>query len=107
MKTLRTRLGDAWKTPAIVALCVANAALGLSLVGEVVPGVAPAKAAMQGGRPGDYLMIPATLTTANQDIVYVIDTNTGSVTAAVYSRQNGLQFLEAPLNRNQVFGNIR
>ena len=101
MKIKRHRLRDAWKTPALAALCVANGALGLALVGDVLPAASPARAAAMQGRPGEYLMIPATLTTANQDVIYVIDTQTGDLTAAAFDRQTGITFIP-PLRLSQV-----
>ena len=106
------------------ALGVANAALLAALVfpGGVTPpaGDAPAELSLaslspdfaaaananalanQAGRPSEYLMIPARLTNLGQDIVYVIDTQNGDLTAAAYDRNNGIQFI-APLRLSQLF----
>ena len=93
-----------WKTPMLAALGVANVALLASLLGFDGASTADAQNA---GRPSEYLMIPASLTNLNQDIVYIVDTNSGALTAAVYDRNNGLRFLEVPLSPNEVFGNAR
>lgn len=61
-----------------------------------------AAAAQQAGRPSEYLMIPARLTSVNQDVVYIIDTQTGDLTAAAYDAQQGIQFID-PLRLSQVF----
>lgn len=51
-------------------------------------------AAQQGGRPSEYLLIPATLTNIGQDIVYVLDTQTGLLSAAAYDNNEGLRFIQ-------------
>ena len=81
-----------WKRPAIAALAVVNAALALALVGGT-PDLASDAGAAQLGRPSEYLMIPARLTNLSQDIVYIIDTANGNLTAAAYDRQQGVQFI--------------
>ncbi len=103
---MKSKRRDAWKTPLIAALCVANAALGLSLVSDVLPidGASPATAAMQVGRPSEYLMIPAQLTSANQEIIYIVDTQSGDLTAAAFQRNSGINFI-APLRLGQSFQN--
>jgi len=101
-----------WKTPALIALVAANAAMAASLFAPWLPGVpdaAPASA--QAADPeiaammqpaGEYLMIPATLTSANQDILYIIDTRSGNLTAAAFERQGGIEFIP-PLPLSQFF----
>ena len=81
-----------WKRPAIAALAVVNAGLALALVGGT-PDLAGDATAAQLGRPSEYLMIPARLTNIGQDIVYIIDTGNGNLTAAAYDRQQGVQFI--------------
>lgn len=109
MNPLQQKLRASWKTPALAALCVANAALGLSLLADVLPAgfAAPAKAQQQQqqiGRPSEYLLVPAQLTSANQEIIYIIDTQNGDLTAAAFNRQNGISFIP-PLRLSQNFDN--
>ncbi len=98
-----------WKKPALVALVAANVALGVSLVTPWLPAgfpeAAPAKAQVAAG-PSDYVMIPASLTSANQDILYIVDARTGNLTAAAYNRQNGITFIP-PLALSQFFNQAR
>lgn len=115
--TRRRRAG--WKTPALAILAVANAALLASLLGTGLDAASPARAqnaqsaqadgqtsinAAQAGRPSEYLMLPARLTNLGQDIVYIIDTQSGDLTAVAYDRQNGMQFIQ-PVRLSQAFNN--
>ncbi|MEM1013131.1 MAG: hypothetical protein AAGI46_13035 [Planctomycetota bacterium] len=89
----------------LAALVGVNAVLGLSLAVPFLPGATPANAQVAAG-PSDYVMIPATLTSANQDILYIIDARTGNLTAAAFDRQNGITFI-APLPLSQAFNQAR
>lgn len=115
--TIRRRRAG-WKTPALAMLGVANVALLASLLGTGLDAASPAQAqsaeagaetsinaAAQVGRPSEYLMIPARLTNLGQDIVYIIDTQNGDLTAVAYDRQNGMQFIQ-PVRLSQAFNNV-
>ena len=51
----------------------------------------------------EYLMIPANLISANQDIIYVLDTRTGALSALAYNRADGLTAVP-PLQLGEFFG---
>jgi hypothetical protein len=78
---------DRWKTAATVGLLVASGALALSLLGGSPDLATSADAQAQAGRPSDYVLLPASLNTANQEVLYVLDTQSGELTAAAVSRQ--------------------
>lgn len=93
------------KSAVIAAMVVVNAALGLSLVSSLTEG--NTAEAAQVGRPSEYLMIPAQITNLNSDIVYIIDTQTGNLTAAAMDQTSKtIQFI-APVPLGDAFNQQR
>ena len=89
------------KTLALAALVVVNAALGLSLLGGFTPDNTAEAAAAQVGRPSEYLMIPGRPIGLNQDVVYIVDTTNGLLSAAGYNQTNGVIEFTPALNLNR------
>jgi hypothetical protein len=87
------RAGFSWSLPTLIVLGVANAALMLSLLGATPDFATRADAAAQVGRPSEYALIPVSLTSTNQDVLAILDTQNGGFTAAAYDRNQGIQFI--------------
>ena len=97
MKISRT---NSPKTAVVAGLVVANAALGLSLLGRHVEANT---AEAQVGRPSEYIMIPAELTSLNQDIVYIVDQDNGNTTAVAFQQNNKAMEFIAPVPLSRFF----
>ena len=81
------------------ALVALNALLLAVLVGRwMKPTTAVAQA---GGRPGDYLIVPAEVVGGNGAILYIVDTSRGQLSAM--GLENNRLGSMAPLDLNRVF----
>ena len=90
------------KTLALVGLIVLNLALGLSLLGQFArPNTA--EAATQVGRPSEYLMIPVRPVGLTQDVVAVLDTETGNLSVIGFDQGQGEIVFQPPLRLSQLF----
>jgi hypothetical protein len=77
--------GVEMKTLAFWTLIVMNIALLAVFVSRMSKSnTAQAAGAQVAGRPGDYLMIPGTVTGGVNDVVYVIDQNSHQLSAMSY-----------------------
>lgn len=74
------------RTLALVALVILNAALGVSLIAGLLPD--NSANAAQVARPSEYLLIPGRPIGVNQDVLYIIDTENGWLSAAGYNQTN-------------------
>jgi hypothetical protein len=104
-----TRLFRSRRPVATSVLCLlvaGNVALAWSLLnpGQSLTPAANANAEFQPA--SEYLMVPAQLTSANQDIIYVIDTRSGNLSALAYDRQRGIEAI-APLRLSEFFERAR
>ncbi len=50
-------------------------------------------ASQQAGRPSEYLLLPVKLSNIDQEVVYILDTQSGFMTAAAYDNNDGLRFV--------------
>jgi hypothetical protein len=66
-------------------LVLLNAVLAGSLVFQLFPDNA-ALAQAVGRRPGDYILIPGTVTGGSSAVVYVLDTTSGALSALSYDQ---------------------
>lgn len=95
------------KSTAIWGLVILNVLLLAALIGGVAtPNAAFAqqRPAANGGRPGDYLMIPGEVTGGSTSVVYVIDTTNAVLGALAYDDSTKqLQSMPGKIDLSQVF----
>ena len=92
---------SALKSAVLAALAVVNGAMGISLVsGMIADNTAQAQNA---GRPSEYVMIPARISNLGSDILYVLDTQTGNLTAIAYDQQGRSMQNIAPVPLGAAF----
>jgi hypothetical protein len=91
--TTDVRTRGSFKTVVLIALAVLNAAMGLSLVARLVaPNTAVAK--VQAGRVSEYAMIPSRPLGVNQDVLYILDTESAQLLVAGYDQTgNRIDFI--------------
>lgn len=90
------------KSIVLVALAVLNAALVISLLGRfVAPNAAEAGNTAQ-GRASEYLIIPSRPLGVNQDVLYILDTDSGSLAVAGYDPTNNRIDFINPLRLRDV-----
>ena len=105
---LTSRSTASLKAAGIVALCVLNAALLLSLASRwLAPKTAHAGVAAQGARPSEYLLLPSRPIGMNQEVVYVLDTDNATLSVAAYNQTNNDIDFVAPLPLSELFGRGR
>ncbi len=84
------------------ALVALNAVLLTALLGQWVrPNEAVAQFAPQ-ARPSDYLIVPGTVQGSPSEVLYIVDTQNGLLSARLF---DGQQFSDmAPIALNRIFG---
>ena len=90
------------KSTAIWTLAVLNVALLLSFLWRVMPtNSAIAQQAVR--RPGDYLLIPATVSGASTGIVVAVDQTNGLLSAVTFDESTGKTESMQKLDLKQIF----
>jgi hypothetical protein len=89
------------KSKVVWALVVLNVALAVCLVAQWLrPNAATAQAA-QAARPSDYILLPGSVQGNPAQILYMIDTQNGWLSARSFSGQAIVDM--APINLNRLF----
>jgi hypothetical protein len=89
------------KSKVVWALVALNVALSVCFVAQWLrPNTATAQAA-QAARPSDYILIPGTVQGNPAQVVYMIDTQNGWLSARSFGGQAMIDM--APINLNRLF----
>jgi len=84
------------------ALVALNAVLLTTLVGQwVKPNEAVAQFAPQ-ARPSDYIIVPGTVQGSTNEVLFILDTQNGLLSARLFDGQNFQDM--APMQLNRIFG---
>lgn len=87
------------RSKAVWALVALNACLLACLIGQWLrPNVAAAQGAAA-ARPSDYILIPGTVQASQAEIVYMIDTQNGLLSARTFTGQQMVDMPAIDLNR--------
>ena len=86
------------------ALVALNVLLLTTFVGQwLKPNAAVAQAPGAANRPSDYLMVPGSVNGTPNELIYIIDTQNGLLSARLF---DGQVFQDmAPIQLNRIFGN--
>ena len=88
------------KSLALAALAVLNAALLLSLAGKFLPERTAQAQGQQ--RPSEYLIIPSRPIGLNQDVLYIMDTQTAVMVVAAFDQTRNRLDFAGPLAINDL-----
>ena len=84
------------------ALVALNAVLLTTFVGQWLrPNAAVAQFAPQ-ARPSDYLIVPGTVQGSQNEVLFIVDTQNGLLSARLFDGQNFVDM--APIQLNRIFG---
>jgi hypothetical protein len=90
------------KTKLVWVLVALNALLLTTLVGQWLrPNQAVAQFAPQ-ARPSDYIIVPGTVQGSTNEVLFILDTQNGLVSARLFDGQNFQDM--APIALNRIFG---
>ena len=86
------------KSKFVWALLALNVLLAAALLGQWLR---PNAAQAQVARPSDYILIPATVQGLQQEVIYIIDTQSGQLSARTF---DGRQFVDMkPIDLKRFF----
>lgn len=92
------------KSKLVWALVALNALLLATLVGQwFKPNAAVAQFAPQQARPSDYLIVPGSIQGTQNELLYIVDTQNGLLSARLFDGQTFQDM--APIQLNRIFGN--
>ena len=74
------------KSTVLWALAALNVLLAAIVVGRLLP--EQQAHAQAGGRPSDYIMVPATVTGITTGVVFIVDTSKGELSGMTYNDVN-------------------
>jgi hypothetical protein len=93
------------RSKAVWALVALNVCLLACLVGQWLrPNWASAQAGGAGAaaRPSDYILVPGTVQTSPAQVLYMIDTQAGLLSARIFTGQQMVD-MGAPIDLNRLF----